>query len=116
MAEAAEITAINSRTRRLSTGHRLPSRAQKYTVQDFLFGQTLGQGSYSTVVICRERSSNLEFAAKILDKKHIVKENKVKYVNVEKMTLSRLRDHPGVVRLHCTFQDPRSLCKSLFLA
>ena len=45
----------------------------------------------------------------MLDKRHIIKEKKVKYVNIEKDTLNRLTDHPGVVRLYYTFQDERSL-------
>src|SRR5699024_3247011 len=32
-----------------------------------------------------------------------------KYVNIEKDTLNRLTDHPGIVRLYYTFQDERSL-------
>ena len=51
-----------------------------------------------------------------LDKKHIIKEKKVKYVNIEKDTLNRLTDHPGVVRLYYTFQDERSLYFVLDLA
>ena len=50
-----------------------------------------------------------EYAIKILDKRHIIKEKKVKYVNIEKDTLNRLTDHPGIVRLYYTFQDERSL-------
>jgi 3-phosphoinositide dependent protein kinase-1 len=50
-----------------------------------------------------------DYAIKVLDKRHIIKEKKVKYVNIEKDTLNRLTDHPGVVRLYYTFQDERSL-------
>lgn len=45
----------------------------------------------------------------MLDKRHIIKEKKVKYVNIEKNTLNRLGDHPGIVRLYYTFQDESSL-------
>ncbi|KAJ3025137.1 pkb-activating kinase-like protein, partial [Rhizophlyctis rosea] len=44
----------------------------------------------------------------MLDKKHIIKEKKIKYVNVEKDVLN-LCDHPGVVKLYYTFQDGASL-------
>ena len=81
----------------------------KKGVKDFHFGQTLGEGSYSTVLAATDRFSGREYAIKVLDKRHIIKEKKVKYVSIEKDTLNRLTDHPGVVRLYYTFQDERSL-------
>lgn len=92
------------------------SRYVKKGVRDFSFGRTLGEGSYSTVVAATDRQTLKEYAVKILDKRHIIKENKVKYVNIEKDTLNRLTDHPGVVRLYYTFQDERSLYFVLDLA
>lgn len=85
------------------------SRFVKKGVRDFSFGNTLGEGSYSTVVFATDRQTLKEYAIKILDKRHIIKEKKVKYVNIEKDTLNRLTDHPGIVRLYYTFQDERSL-------
>lgn len=84
-------------------------KAVKKGVKDFNFGQTLGEGSYSTVLAAQDRQSGKDYAIKVLDKRHIIKEKKVKYVNIEKDTLNRLTDHPGVVRLYYTFQDERSL-------
>ncbi|KAI9816093.1 MAG: pkb-activating kinase-like protein [Thelocarpon impressellum] len=85
------------------------SRAVKKGVKDFSFGRTLGEGSYSTVIAATDRQTLREYAIKVLDKRHIIKEKKVKYVNIEKDTLNRLTEHPGVVRLYYTFQDERSL-------
>ncbi|KAI9852934.1 MAG: 3-phosphoinositide dependent protein kinase-1 [Thelocarpon superellum] len=85
------------------------SRTIKKGVKDFNFGRTLGEGSYSTVIAATDRQTLREYAIKVLDKRHIIKEKKVKYVNIEKDTLNRLTDHPGVVRLYYTFQDERSL-------
>jgi 3-phosphoinositide dependent protein kinase-1 len=84
-------------------------RSIKKGVKDFNFGQTLGEGSYSTVLAAQDRQTGKDYAIKVLDKRHIIKEKKVKYVNIEKDTLNRLTDHPGVVRLYYTFQDERSL-------
>lgn len=92
------------------------SRYIKKGVRDFSFGRTLGEGSYSTVIAATDRQTLREYAIKILDKRHIIKEKKVKYVNIEKDTLNRLTDHPGVVRLYYTFQDERSLYFVLDLA
>ena len=88
----------------------------KKGVKDFKFGRTLGEGSYSTVMAATDRQTGKEYAIKVLDKRHIIKEKKVKYVNIEKDTLNRLTDHPGVVRLYYTFQDEQSLYFVLDLA
>ncbi|KAJ2777288.1 3-phosphoinositide dependent protein kinase-1 [Coemansia interrupta] len=82
--------------------------ARKRTVGDFAFGRTLGEGSYSTVVEATEKATGRVFAAKILDKRHIIKEKKIKYVNIERDILQALQ-HPFVVRLHYAFQDSQSL-------
>lgn len=93
----------------LDTNGKPVVRYIKKGVRDFSFGQTLGEGSYSTVVFATDRQTLKEYAIKILDKRHIIKEKKVKYVNIEKDTLNRLTEHPGIVRLYYTFQDERSL-------
>lgn len=84
-------------------------RSVKKGVRDFTFGSILGEGSYSTVFSATDRSNLKEYAIKVLEKKHIIKEKKIKYVNIEKNTLNRLTDHPGIVRLYYTFQDETSL-------
>ncbi|RKP09562.1 phosphoinositide-dependent kinase-1, partial [Thamnocephalis sphaerospora] len=88
---------------------------RKRTPDDFKLERNLGEGSYSTVMLATERATGRQFAIKILDKRHIVKEKKVKYVNIEKQTLNRLQ-HPSVLRLHYTFQDSQSLYFVLDLA
>jgi 3-phosphoinositide dependent protein kinase-1 len=84
-------------------------RSVKKGVKDFSFGRTLGEGSYSTVLAATDRQTLKEYAVKVLDKRHIIKEKKIKYVNIEKNTLNRLTEHPGIVRLYYTFQDEKSL-------
>ncbi|KAJ4306651.1 serine/threonine protein kinase [Collariella sp. IMI 366227] len=84
-------------------------KSVKKGVRDFSFGRVLGEGSYSTVYLATDRQTLREYAVKVLEKKHIIKEKKIKYVNIEKNTLNRLTDHPGIVRLYYTFQDENSL-------
>ncbi|KAK4173602.1 putative Serine/threonine-protein kinase [Triangularia setosa] len=84
-------------------------KSVKKGVRDFSFGRILGEGSYSTVYFATDRQTLREYAIKVLEKKHIIKEKKIKYVNIEKNTLNRLTDHPGIVRLYYTFQDEASL-------
>ena len=107
--------AIGVRRETDSSGNQVLKHVKK-GVKDFQFGRTLGEGSYSTVIAATDRQTGKEYAIKVLDKRHIIKEKKVKYVNIEKDTLNRLTDHPGVVRLYYTFQDEQSLYFVLDLA
>ncbi|KAK3372883.1 kinase-like domain-containing protein [Lasiosphaeria ovina] len=88
---------------------RMVIKSVKKGVRDFSFGRVLGEGSYSTVYLATDRQTLREYAVKVLEKKHIIKEKKIKYVNIEKNTLNRLTEHPGIVRLYYTFQDEASL-------
>lgn len=55
--------------------------------------------------------SNIYFfyLVKILEKRHIMKENKTQYVKRERDLMSNL-DHPFFVKLYFTFQDDEKLC------
>nr|CAB3264758.1 3-phosphoinositide-dependent protein kinase 1-like [Phallusia mammillata] len=91
------------------------SQSKKKRREDFRFGPTLGEGSYSTVVLACEIATGKEFAIKILQKRHIIKEKKVPQVEREKKVLSRL-DHPFFVQLYFTFQDTEQLYFGLSVA
>ncbi len=88
---------------------KLIMKPVKKGVRDFSFGRVLGEGSYSSVYLATDRQTLKEYAVKVLEKRHIIKERKIKYVNIEKDTLNRLTEHPGIVRLYYTFQDENSL-------
>ena len=49
-------------------------RQVKKGVKDFHFGRTLGEGSYSTVLFAEDCATRRPYAIKVLDKKHIIKE------------------------------------------
>lgn len=86
------------------------SQTKKRSARDYQFGNTIGEGSYSTVYSAVDLHNNKTYAIKVLSKRHIVKEDKIKYVNIEKTTLHRLGlQHPGIVQLYYTFQDESSL-------
>lgn len=82
------------------------------SAQDFLYGRLLGLGSYSKVVKAKRKNSGEVFALKIMNKRHIIREKKVKFVKMERMILDQL-EYPGVVKLHFTFQDVNSLYMGL---
>jgi 3-phosphoinositide dependent protein kinase-1 len=81
---------------------------KRRTPDDFIFKKTLGEGSYSTVFLATEKKTNRDFAIKILEKNHIKKEKKTKYVMTEKEVFNAL-NHPFVVKLFYTFQDDDKL-------
>lgn len=101
--------AIVGTRREIDAEGRTIMRPIKKGVRDFSFGEILGEGSYSTVYHATDRHTKKEYAIKVLEKRHIIKEKKIKYVNIEKNTLNRLTEHPGIVRLYYTFQDEASL-------
>ncbi|KAK0043410.1 3-phosphoinositide-dependent protein kinase 1 [Biomphalaria pfeifferi] len=83
------------------------SKAKK-TPNDFIFGKVIGEGSYSTVYLAKEVSTQKEFAIKVCDKKHLIRERKTHFVMREKEVLMKL-DHPFFIKLAYTFQDTERL-------
>ncbi|KAJ3118718.1 3-phosphoinositide dependent protein kinase-1 [Nowakowskiella sp. JEL0407] len=89
--------------------------APKRTHNDFVFLAQIGEGSYSTVFKAKDSFSDKFLAIKILDKKHIIKEKKQKYVTTEKEILFKL-NHPFIVKLYYTFQNSINLYFAMELA
>lgn len=81
----------------------------KKGIKDFKFGEILGDGSYSTVMLATSNDSGKKYAVKVLNKEYLIRQKKVKYVNIEKNTLQRLNNSRGVIKLYFTFQDEASL-------
>lgn len=81
---------------------------RKKTIDDFVIGRVLGEGSYGAVVEAVDKETGIQYAIKILEKKHILKENKVKYVTTERDILGQCF-HPGIVKLFYTFRSESSL-------
>ncbi|KAK7057404.1 kinase domain-containing protein [Favolaschia claudopus] len=86
-----------------------PVSKPKTTLQDFQFGRTLGEGSYSTVKLATSRVDGKQFAVKIITKSHLIRAHKVETAAAERNALIRLNGHPGIVSLFHTFQDEWSL-------
>jgi len=80
----------------------------KRALTDFEIGETLGEGAFAQVVKATEITTRREFAIKMLERKHIIKEKKEKYVKTEKEILSILH-HPNIVKLYYTFKDQEYL-------
>lgn len=95
----------------LTKATNITTISHKKRPQDFNFGKQLGIGSYSTVVYATDKQTLRQYAIKILNKQHIIKEKSEKYVTIEKSTLNRLGkdNHHGIIKLYYTFQDKNSL-------
>ncbi|GAM19961.1 hypothetical protein SAMD00019534_031360 [Acytostelium subglobosum LB1] len=81
---------------------------KKKTIDDFTIGKVLGEGSYGAVVLGTDKDTGVQYAIKILEKKHIIKENKGKYVQIEKEILCR-SNHPNICKLFFTFRSDNCL-------
>lgn len=82
----------------------------KRTPKDFIFGKVIGEGSFSTVYLAKDIHTSKEYAIKVCEKRHIIKEKKTEYVKREKEVLNMLAGAKhSFVRLFCTFQDTERL-------
>ncbi|KAL2741064.1 3-phosphoinositide-dependent protein kinase 1 isoform X4 [Vespula squamosa] len=82
----------------------------KRTPKDFIFGKVIGEGSFSTVYLAKDIHTSKEYAIKVCDKRHVIKEKKTEYVKREKEVLNMLATAKhSFVRLFCTFQDMERL-------
>lgn len=78
--------------------------------ENFQFLKVIGEGSFSTVHLAKDKETGKLFAIKECVKSQIIREKKVKYIHLEKKILSEiLKDSPYFVTLCFTFQDEESL-------
>ncbi|XP_076672178.1 phosphoinositide-dependent kinase 1 isoform X3 [Andrena cerasifolii] len=89
----------------------------KRSPKDFIFGKVIGEGSFSTVYLAKDIHTSQEYAIKVCDKRHIIKEKKTEYVQREKEVLNMLAGAKhSFVHLFCTFQDVERLYFALTYA
>ncbi|SMN21883.1 similar to Saccharomyces cerevisiae YDR490C PKH1 Serine/threonine protein kinase involved in sphingolipid-mediated signaling pathway that controls endocytosis [Maudiozyma saulgeensis] len=92
-----------------------PKTGEKYKklikkgIKDFKFGEMIGDGAYSTVMLATSIDTNKKYAVKVLNKSYLIKQKKVKYVNIEKNALQRVNNSKCIIKLYFTFQDEASL-------
>ncbi|EKE41895.1 hypothetical protein ENUP19_0121G0071 [Entamoeba nuttalli] len=75
---------------------------------NFIFGDTLGEGSFGAVILTTDKDDNKQYATKILDKQQIIKLKKHATVKRERDIMSMCHS-PYIVKLFYTFQNPTSL-------
>eukprot|EP00198_Chlamydomonas_reinhardtii_P012041 XP_001701378.1 3-phosphoinoside dependent protein kinase [Chlamydomonas reinhardtii] len=94
------------RDREQQEGYRAPRVT--LTIKDFDVLGRIGDGSFSTVFLARQKQSGKQYAIKMMNK-HLVMRNKmVEYIKNERFILDKF-DDAGIAKLHFTFQDPDNL-------
>ncbi|PNH12055.1 Polyubiquitin-A [Tetrabaena socialis] len=91
-------------------GYRAPRVA--LTIRDFDIIGRIGDGSFSTVFLARQKQSGKQYAIKMMNKHLIMRNKVVEYIKNERFILDKLNDF-GIAKLHFTFQDPDNLCADL---
>nr|XP_018910691.1 PREDICTED: 3-phosphoinositide-dependent protein kinase 1 isoform X2 [Bemisia tabaci] len=83
-----------------------PAPARR-TPMDYIFGKVIGEGSFSTVYVAKDIHTHKQYAIKVCEKKHIIREKKTEHMKREKEALNILSNAgvPFFVKLYCTFQD-----------
>lgn len=69
----------------------------------------LGEGTFGTVVLVRERSTKQYFAVKVMNKAQLVHESQLDNVVTERQVLREAGPHPFVVECHSGFQTPHAV-------
>ena len=85
------------------------AKGTRYSLADFELLENIGVGSYSFVHKVMLKSTGAIYALKIIEKKHVVRHDKVKYIMLEKDLLIRMSLSIYVIKLHGTFQDEHRL-------
>lgn len=86
-----------------------PKKKTKHA-DDFIFGDTLGHGSFGDVVKGIDKETGKEYAIKIMEKELAKRQGKAKYVITERDIMSKC-NHPNIVKLSYTFRSNTSLRK-----
>ena len=73
-------------------------------MKDFVPHDNIGNGAYARVIKATRKSDDQMVAIKVVNKSHVMKHNKVKYVKSERDLLMKLEHSPWVTDLYSTFQ------------
>ena len=80
--------------------------SNKISINDYIFLETIGTGSYGRVKLCRSKKTGKVFAVKMLKKSEIIRMKQVDHVYSEYTILSSIY-HPFIVELKgVNFSDP----------
>lgn len=79
--------------------------SEKRLLDEYSVGQTLGEGAFGVVSVCKKRSTGEEFAVKMVDKV----ETPVEAIRKEADMLQSM-DHPNIVKFHGVYNERCFVC------
>lgn len=85
-----------------------PTKKRQKRRNDFNIGKAIGRGAFGEVLKVQDIETGKFYAMKVLSKAHISREKKISYVILERDVMTAL-NHPNIVHLYLTFQDPSNL-------
>ncbi|MCO5579283.1 hypothetical protein L7F22_033137 [Adiantum nelumboides] len=71
----------------------------------FKLGRELGKGSYGRTYLCEQRSSGLEFACKVIEKRKVSSSKRVRKVCQEVEIMHHVAGNPHIVNFHDAYED-----------
>lgn len=80
-------------------------KLQHVSLSDFKFHQTIGTGTFGRVRLCALESTGRVFAMKMLKKSEVIRLKQEEHICSERALLAEI-DHPFVVKMYRTFQEP----------
>ena len=87
---------------------KLRTSSKPPSISDFLVGRQLGEGAFARVFHVRAKDTRKDFALKVMEKRFIIKEDKMAQVQMERKALSEL-SHPFIIHLFSSFHDKERL-------
>ena len=82
---------------------------KKISIEDFEFIKELGHGSYGKVILGIYKETGKKYAIKIIDKFIINKLEKIHEVFIERDMLTKILNHPNIIKLNYAFQNNKKL-------
>ncbi|KAK9923809.1 hypothetical protein M0R45_032209 [Rubus argutus] len=86
----------------------LPYQTQNVT-ELYALGKILGQGQFGTTYLCTEKSTGHNYACKSIPKRKLLCKEDYEDVWREIQMMHHLSEHPHVVRIRGTYEDPGSV-------
>ena len=97
---------MSSESKKVEEPAKSPHRQKRRN--DFNLGKRIGGGAFGDVLKVQDKETKKFYAMKILKKSQIQREKKINYVKLERDCMTKL-NHPNIIRLYLTFQDPSYL-------